>query len=311
MGDLLTRKQVILAINETTYGTDPAMTGTNAILAYDIDMDVKGEKLERAVMRDTLTPLPHVIGMKEVVLNFKTEIVGSNAAPNIAPLLSGVGFDTGVVSGTARTYTFLDDNHYSVAFKVYKDSNVHKVLGCRGNVKFILEAGKYGVAEWAFQGLYDPVAAVSGTIDVSGLSANKPPILYNSLFQIAGFSPVTSKAEIDLGNEIVRRASLNASYGVAEFKLVGRKPSMSFDADAVVESSNPFFGDWSGAIVDTFSIDVGITAGNRAILSGIFEYDSNKYGDQDGVMTYECVASLVSSNTDTQRDELTLKYILA
>jgi hypothetical protein len=309
---MLTRRTTILAIKEATYGTDPAMTGTNAILAWDVEMDVKGEVLAREFLRDTFTNMPHVIGMKEVALTFKTELKGSNAAPDIDPLLVGVGFGTAVTTGTGLVYTLQSNeiNVNSTAFRVYKDGNMHKILGARGSVKLTLEAGKYGIAEWSFSGLYDPVAAVANP-DVSGLSQNKPPILYNSSFQIGGFSPVTSKLEIDLGNTVTRRDDLNATYGVRSFRISSRKPKMSFDADAVVEASNPFWGDWTGHIVDTYSISVGTPAGNRLIVSGYFEYETNKYADKDGISSYECNAALVSSGPDTQDDELSLKYIIA
>ncbi len=314
---MLTRRTVILAEREATYGTDPAMTGANGILAFDVDMDIKGEVLARDILRDGLSPMAHVIGMKEVALNFKTEIKGAGLTgtvptlPDIQDLLSACGFDTGVYTGTTLKFSLVSDeaSMYSAAFKVYKDGNMHKILGARGNVKFNLEAGKYGVAEWAFQGLYDPVSAVT-IPDISGVPTTKPPIVYNASFQIASFSPVCSKMAIDLGNSVVRRDSINATYGVVGFRITGRKPTMEFDADAVVESSNPFWGDFlTGSIVDTFSAQVGSTAGQFYKLNGYFEYENLKYGDKDGVSDYECKAALISSDQNTQNDELILTFI--
>jgi hypothetical protein len=305
---MLTRRMVILAKQETTYGTDPAMTGANAILAYDVDLDIKGEVLERSVLRDSLSPMPHVIGMKECVLNFKTELKNCGIAPSLPEmgvLLTGCGFDTGVVSGTTVIYSLVsaETSLNSVSFLIQKDGNSHKILGSRGSAKFSLEAGKYGVGEFSFQGIYDPVGSLAMT-DIIGLHTNKPPIVYNSSFNLAGFSPVCSKLEIDLGNTIARRESLNATYGVAGFRITDRKPTMNFDADAVVESSNPFWGDWSGHIVDTFNITIGSSAGNTVKFNGIFQYESHKYGDQDGVAKYDCKSRLVSSDANTQNDEL-------
>lgn len=308
---MLTRRTVVTAIAETTYGTDPAMTGTNAILAWDVELDVKGEVLERLYLRDSLSPISHVIGMKEVELTFKSELVGSNGAPMIAPLLSACGFGTGVTSGTGIIYSLVSSeiNMPSASIYIYKDGNQHKITGARGSVKFTLEAGKYGIAEFKMNGLYNAVAAAA-VPDVSGLSANKPPICYASNFQIGGFTPVTSKLEIDMANEVVRGDDLNATYGVRSFRIANRKPKMVFDADAVVEASNPFWGDWSGNVVDTFGLDIG-TAGNRYIISGIFQLATNKYGDKDGISKYDVEAALVSSAPDTQNDELSLKYILS
>lgn len=314
---MLTRRTVILAAKETVYGTDPALTGTNAVLAFDIDLDIKGEVLERDVLRDTLSRMPHVIGMKECALSFKTELKGvglTGTAPtpstDNALLYSGCGFGTGVYSGTSLVFSLVSQESQmgSIAFKVQKDGNYHKVLGARGTVKFVLAAGKYGVAEYAFQGLYDPVSA--GTIsDVTSLTENKPPIVYNSDFNIGGFSPVCSAAEIDVAVGVARRDSLNATYGVQAFRLTSRKPMLNFDADAVVESSNPFWGDWAGEIVDTFGVQIGSVPGNIVKFTGHFQYESNKYGDQDGVSKYDCTAALVSSSASSQDDELTITHI--
>lgn len=313
---MLTRRTVILSKRETVYGTDPAMApSTDGVLAFDVDIDIKGEKLERPVLRDTLSQIPHVIGMKECSLTFKAELKGMGTTTSIGTfelddLLSGCGFNTGVYTGTTTVYSLqsAESSLQSVAFIVNIDGNMHKILGSRGSVKFNLEAGKYGVCEFNFMGLFNPIG--TGTLyDLSAISNVKPPIVYNSSFQIGGFSPVCSAAEIDLGNNIVRRDSLNATYGVAGFRLTDRKPKLSFDADAVAESSNPFWGDWEGSVVDTFGIQIGSNATNIIKMTGFLEYDSNKYGDQDGVRKYDCEASLISSSINSQDDELTITFI--
>jgi hypothetical protein len=313
---MLTRRTAILAKRETTIGTDPAMApSTDGILVFDLELDVKGDKLERNVLRDTLSPLPHVIGMKECSLTFKAELKGMGTTTSIGTfelddLLSGCGFNTGVYTGTTTVYSLISNetNLASVAFIVNMDGNMHKVLGSRGTVKFNLEAGKYGVCEFEFKGLFNPIGTGTAYV-LSGISNVKPPIVYNSSFQIGGFSPVCSKAEIDLGNDVVRRDSLNATYGVHSFRITGRTPMLNFDADAVAESSNPFWGDWEGGIVDTFGIQVGSNATNIVKMSGYFEYESNKYGDQDGVRKYDCKSALVSSDVNSTDNELSITFI--
>lgn len=319
---MLTRQTVLWCAKETTYGTDPAMTGTNALLAWDINPDIKGDVLLREILRDTLSPISHVIGLKEVELSFKTEMRGIGAHPgtaaNIASfeldrLLNGCSFNTGTISGTAITYALIsnDSSIGSLSFYVHiGDSNAglrHKVSGARGTVKFNLEAGKYGVAEWTFKGLYN--AVVSATLPgLAGVSSLQPPIVYNSSFQIAGFSPVCSSAEIDMGVDVVRRDSLNSTTGVHSMRIVNRTPKLNFDADAVVESSNPFWGDWDGSVIDTFGINIGTNAQNTCIMTGYFQYDQPKYGDADGVRKYDIEASLCSSNATTGNDEILIKF---
>jgi hypothetical protein len=87
---------------------------------------------------------------------------------------------------------------------------------------------------------------------------------------------------------------------------------MTFRADAGVESSNPFWGDWAGNVVDTFGINAGSAPqGQQVRFSGLFQYDKNKYADDNGQSVYDCEASLVSSDVNSSNDELTIKFGLS
>ena len=111
---MLTRRTVIYAGMETTYGT--LSTGTAPLLAWDVDIDTKGEVLKRSILRDTLSAAPHVIGLKEASLSFKTEIKGATAGasagtwPEMAALLQGCGFSSAAQTGTgALALTLVSD----------------------------------------------------------------------------------------------------------------------------------------------------------------------------------------------------------
>jgi hypothetical protein len=298
------------------------MTSTNALLAWDVDLKLNGETLLRQPLRDTLSPIAHIVGMKDVELTFKTEWKGVGAAPgtaaNIATfeldrLLSGCSFNTGTLNSTSITYALLsnDSSLNSLSFYVHfgdsNSGNRHKVVGSRGSFKLTMEAGKFGVAEWSFKGLYNSVIAAT-LPGLAGISSLQPPVIYNASFQIGGFSPVCSKAEIDMGVDVTRRESLNTVAGVHSFRQTARNPKLNFNADAVVESSNPFWGDWEGNVVDTFGITIGTNANNRCDISGYFEYVQPAYGDADGVRIYDCEAAIKSSAPSTGNDELTIKF---
>ncbi len=314
---MLTRRTVLLAKRETTYGTDPAMDpAVDGILAYALDIDIKGENLERPVVRDSLSPMPSVIGMKSCSLKFSTELKGVGATTSIGTfdlddLFSGVGFDTGVYTGTSTVYTLQSQESImsSLSFIVNIDGNMHKILGAKGSMKLVLQAGKYGECQFQFEGLYNPIG--TGTLyDLSGISNIKPPIVYNSSFAIGSFNPVTSKCEIDLGNEVTERDSLNATYGVAGFRITDRqKAGMTFDADAVAESSNPFWGNWEGSSVQTLGITIGSNVGNIVKLAGYFTMESVKYGDDKGIRKIDCKAGLCSSDINSQNNELQITLI--
>ena len=309
---MLTRRAVVYSALEAVYGTDPAMTTSNAFLVWDLNPDFKGDVLDRDILRDTISPIPHAMGLQDATLSFKTELkgvgIGTTGTNPETNLWAGCGFGTAAVVGTTNVYSLVSAEAAmnSLSFYVFKDGNQHKVTGARGTAKVNMEAGKYGVIDWTFSGKYNAVLA--NTLPSIATAGNIPPVIYGASFQIGGFSPVCSKAEIDIANDIARREDVNTAAGVNAFRITGRKPKLSFNADAVVESSNPFWGDWSGAVVDTYSILVGSTVGNRVLINGYFQYDSNKYGDDNGISIYECNASLVTSNAATSNQEVTITY---
>lgn len=311
---MLTRRTLIAVGPETSYGS---VAVTSQLLAFDVDLDVIGEVLERPIVRDTLSPIPHVIGMKEMGVTFKTEIRGyaAGSVPEMNALLKGCGFGSAVHANTAEiTYSLksVESALESASIIIYKDGLQHTMLGCRGTVKFIFEAGKYGIAEWDFKGMYQNTGIVMTTPDLAGVDTTKPPIIYNSSFQIAGFNPVCSKLDIDLANEVGRRDDLNAAFGVKSFNITSRKPKMIFRADAVVESSNPFWGDWAGNVVDSYGINAGSAPqGQQVFFSGYFQYEKNKYADDDGQSVYDCEASICSSDVNGQNDELSIRFGLS
>jgi len=309
---MLTRRTVLQVGLEATYGTDPATMVS--VLSWDLDPDIKGEVLERPVLRDTLSHAPHVVGMKEISVAFKTELKGGAEAgsqPEMDLLLQGCAYGSGAYSGTediVYTPTAAGTEASSVSLYLFLDGNQHKITGARGTFRAVMEAGKYGIMEWEFSGLYNAVIAAA-IPDVADASNVTPPIMYAADFSIDGFNPVCSRCQIDIANDVIRRDDLNATYGVDSFRISGRAPKMEFDADAVVESSNPFWGDWAGDVVATYSIVAGSgTDGSEVRFSGTYQYETNKYGDSDGIRTYECVASLCSSTVNTQDDELTITF---
>lgn len=311
---MLTRRTVIRHGLEATAGTDPAIGVFGELLAWDVDLDIRGEMLERSIMRDTLSPMAPALGMKDVGVTFKTELKAGDpgSVPEMDTLLDACGFGTAAHTGTAPIIYSLkskDLDIRSASLLVYKDGNMHKVTGARGTVRFVMETGQFGVCEWDFQGMYNAVVAIT-IPDLSSVSLEEPPIVYASEFSIGGFSPVTNSLTVDVANNVIRRGDLHATYGVKEYRITGRTPKMEFNADAVLESSNPFWGDWQGTVIDTFAVVIGSSVGHghEVQFKGHFQLDSNKYNDADGVSQYDCVASLISSDANSKDDELTVTF---
>ncbi len=146
----LTRRTVILAKLETTYGVDAAPTGANAILCNSaVDVKPQGEVLKRDVLRDTLSPSGHVIGAKTIDFEFPVELKGGGLvtlvvqAPEYDPLLQSCGMAKKTVveltlstipSGLVAGSTVTDDTSSATGTVVYIMGLVVGLVNVTGGV---------------------------------------------------------------------------------------------------------------------------------------------------------------------------------
>ncbi|QAZ66769.1 phage tail tube protein [Solidesulfovibrio carbinolicus] len=73
----LTRKAVVLAKVEETYGQPPAMEAKNGVLVNNgVDVEPTGEKVKRDVVRRTFSPAGAVIGAKKIIFKATVELRG-------------------------------------------------------------------------------------------------------------------------------------------------------------------------------------------------------------------------------------------
>jgi hypothetical protein len=106
---LLTRKRLLLAEIEGTYGSDPSPTGTDAVLVRDLNITpVQSESVNRDLVRPYLGASEQLLANVRVECTFSVELAGSGAAgtaPRYGSILKACGFaETAVspaVTGTA------------------------------------------------------------------------------------------------------------------------------------------------------------------------------------------------------------------
>lgn len=308
---MLTRKTVVLAKTESLYGADPLPApSADAIAVSDLEIRPAGEMVERNILRGTLSPSRFAMGTKSIGITFRTEIKGSGTR-GVLPargwegaLFRACGMAETVSVGNEIVYAPASADFASCTLYVYRDRLFHKILGCRGSVKIIVEVGKPAFAEWKFKGFYDsPVDASPSAPAFSGII---PPIAAQAGFTIGGFEPVAGKVEVDLNNVIAERRSMTAVNGVAGFEITGRNPLGSFDPEAAVESSHPFWGNWANAVPLSMSLAVGNSDGNRfSIEAPAVQYRDFTSEDKEGRLLYQVPFSLAADKGD---DELVIRF---
>ena len=79
---LLSRKRLILAETETSYGTDPTPTvSSNAIQVRNVEVTpLEVETVNRELIRPYLGQAEQLLASERVLINFEVELTGSGTA---------------------------------------------------------------------------------------------------------------------------------------------------------------------------------------------------------------------------------------
>ena len=312
MGDRLSRKVVCLVKKEVTYGVDPTPVGSDAVLLEDPTIRAVGEKLERRSLRDTLSMIQHVIGIKHWELTFTVELKGSGAGatpPEIGPLIQCCNFSETIDSSNNKVTYDLQSitNGASCTLYFYQDGLLHKFTGCRGSLEVNAEAGEYGKITFTIWGVYNSptdAAAPTPTFDTTLVQMIK-----STGFTWGGFAAsVTRTLQFNLNNDLVLVRDLRAAEALKSIKITGRSPSGSFDPEAELEATEPFFADWEAGTVHSWTIQIGAAAGNTVTITGNGEYESVDPGDRDGILIYEIPFAMPSTTFNTTDDEVKFEF---
>lgn len=292
----LTGKRILLAKEESTYGTDPTpVVASNAIDAEKIEISYEGDVLERNPVRGYLSPVaPAGIGKRSVKLSFDVELKGSGSAGTAAKLgdlLEACGFAETVSAGSAVSYAPSSGAIKSITLYLYdlQDSGscvLHKVKGARGTMQLNAAAGQIAKFSFTFNGLYElPTDAAAPSAPT--YESTKPPVVESAQVTLNGVSSlVVSEVSLDMQNNIVSSDDVNAATGISKFALTGRKPTGKIAPEAVLLATYDFWTDWKNAAERAASLVIGATAGNIITISmPKLTIDSIAGGDRNGILT--------------------------
>lgn len=305
-----TRKRFILAKTEATYGTDPTPTaGLNAILTSGLNRTIyDGNTVERNLDRATLGLDEQINTGPFARIEFGVEIAGSGAvatAPAWGPLLRACGFAETITAATDVQYDPVSSSYESVTIYYDQDGERQILKGCRGSVRFMMNAGAIPMMMFTFIGFYAKPAAITAvTPDVSSFQVPLPVNKTNTpTCTLDAYSAIVQSMEVDWAGETPYQNFVN----LEEVFVVDRAPAGNMtllapqiatkDMFALMESHN-------GVTKSAFTLVHGTAAGNivtlsapKMQLSGMTETDIN------GELGYQTQARLLPNTGD---DELNL-----
>lgn len=284
----LTRKRLLLAKIEGTYGTDPVPVGTDAILVSKLDIQpLQLELKDRELILAYLGNTEKVVGQRLVGISFDVEIAGSGAAgtaPQWSALMQSCGFNETIVAATSVTYAPISSAFKGVTLYYFADGVRHKVTGCRGTWSMALEVGEIPKISFEYTGIFN--APTDETPPALTFSNQADPVVVNSAnttpLQVHGFAACLSAFSLDLSNETPFRQLAGCTQ---QIMITDRAPEGEVTIEAPTIAGKNFFSAASGQTLDQFSWTHGTTAGNIVTFTApTCNLGAPEYEDSDGII---------------------------
>jgi len=302
---LLTRKRLLLAKAEATYGTDSSPAGTDAVLVRELEITpLQSDTVERELIRPYLGASQTLLANTRVEITFQVELAGSGAAgtaPRFGSILKACGFSETVVSSTSVTYAPVSSSFSSVTLYYNVDGVRHKLTGCRGTFTLNGTVGEIPYIEFTMTGIYN---APTDTALPSATYTNQAvPLVFKdgntSSFQLLSYAGCLQSIEMDMGNEVAYRELVGCTK---EVLITDRKVSGNVMIEAVaLATKNYFTAALSDSTLGNLQFTHGITAGNIVtVSSSTVDIGDVSYDDQDGItmLSIPVVAIPSSSGND-------------
>ncbi len=307
---LLTKRTVVLAKIEGTYGTDSVPTGAdNAIMAFEPEITINSDMKERYPANVDLSRFPELRGKTSCKIKFLTELKGSGTAgtaPKTDPLFRACGHSVTTVSSTSVTYKPRSTSMESCTIYFYVDGIRYDVVGCVGSYEMELTAGEVGKINWTFSGLYEiptDQSLVSPTFET-----NTPEIVKGTTYTFGSYAAIIESLTLMPQNDVVERPDFNQTEALKGFQITGRNPEGSMTIEAVLraESNADFLDYFHSRTLKALSFELGGTAGNIATITAAKCYcRAPVVGDRDGIRTFEIPFQIAR---DSGNDEFSIAF---
>jgi len=308
------RNRILLAKEETVYGTDPTPTvAANAVEASNIKVNYMGDLLARDIVRNNISPVNPVLGKRWVEVTFDLELKGSGTrgtAGRIGDLFEACSMAETASAGSSVTYVPTSSSQKSVTLYVYNNDSgssvLHKITGAVGTFSLKLTAGQFGVLSFSFKGIYNLPTDVA-IPSAPTYETTTPPIVESCSFTLNSSSAlIAQEMNIDLANDVISRDDINSANAIKAFLVSNRNPKGSFNPESMLVASYAFYADWVAASQRALSIVLGSTSGNIiTITAPKVTIDSIADAERERVLTKDIPFTL---GQNAGNDELSIKF---
>jgi len=306
----LTRKGLIVAAKESTYGTDATPAGTDAVLVGNINITpLQSDVVSREIIRPFLGNAEQLLANQRVELTFDVELTGSGTAgtaPAYGILLEACGLDVATVASTSVTYSPLSASFPSSTIYYFNDQIRHKLTGARGSFTINGEVGQIPTISFTFMGIYNAPGDVTPPSTTYNDQAD--PVIFKqgntTGFQLFSYAGCLQSFSMDLANEMVYRELIGCTK---EVLITNRGPNGTVVIEAPTITAKDYFSAAAGPDTGNLTFQHGQTAGNIITFSSPqTDLGSPTYSDQDGIQMLNL--PYIATPTDAGNDELEIEF---
>jgi hypothetical protein len=284
---LLSRKRLILAKTETTYGTDSTPAGTDAVLVRSLEVTpLESDVVSRDLIRPYYGNSDQLLANTRVRCSFEVELAGSGTAgtaPRYDALLKSCAMSATIVASTSVTYAPVSSSFSSCTIVYNVDGVQHKLTGARGTVTMNCQLGQIPTLQFEMTGIYNaPTDTAQPAVTYSNQAT---PLIFKegntSGFQFFSYSGCLSMVSFNLANEIVYRELIGCTK---EVLITDRRPAGEVMIEAPTIATKDYFTIALGSTTGNLTFLHGTTAGNRVTFTASqADVTQPTYSDQDGI----------------------------
>lgn len=311
MASVLTRRRLILAKIESTYGTDPTPTGgSNAILVRNLEIQpLVADTVNRDLVRPYMGQADQLLAQTRVEVSFEVELAGSGTAgtaPAYGPVLRSCGLSETLAPSTSATYAPESSGFESVTIYYHEDGIRHKVTGCRGSFEINGEVGQIPFISFTMTGIFN--APTDETLPTPTYANQATPLVFKqgntTNFSAFSFSGCLQSYNFSIANEVIYRELVGCTK---EIMITNRAPSGTLVIEAPTIAAKDFFAAATGSSTGSISFQHGQTGGNICtVTTAQSDLGNLTYSDQDGVQMLNM--PFIAVPTNSGNDELGIVY---
>jgi hypothetical protein len=269
---MLTRKRVVVAKVETAEGTFETLAAADGgIEVYEAKFETPPKFFDRQPLRGTLSQKTGIPGPQAARLTFRCELKGSAAAgtaPTWGKYLKACGFGETIVPSTSVTYAPASASIPSLSMALHDDGVIHQLKGARGNVKLAGRVGEPMFLDFAFEGVYHATAdGATPSVTYADGAIVPLALMGANILTLHTYNPVLTAVELDLGNTLALRESVNSAAGILSALITGRNPRGTLDPEMTTVAAHDWYGKFRSGATGALALNLTGSAGNRVAIS--------------------------------------------